>query len=36
MKPIAFFFTQWIDYGRLIKDQSEVTSPSAFQPKRKR
>ena len=33
MKPIAFFFTQYTDYGQLIKDQSEITitPPSIFQ-----
>ena len=30
MKPIAFFFTQYTDYGQLIKDQSEITPPSIF------
>ena len=37
MKPIAFFFTQWIDYGRLIEDQSKRETPNVvYQPKRKR
>jgi len=36
MKPIAFFFTQYTDYGQMIKSQSEVTAPSVYQPKRKR
>lgn len=28
MKPIAFFFTQYTDYSKIIKEQSEiVTSP---------
>ena len=31
MKPIAFFFTQWVDYSILIEEQSKVASPSAFQ-----
>ena len=32
MKPIAFFFTQYTDYGQLIKDQSQskITPPSIF------
>ena len=30
MKPIAFFFTQYTDYGQLIKDQSKITPPNAF------
>jgi hypothetical protein len=30
MKPVAFFFTQYTDYGKLIADQSKITPPSAF------
>lgn len=36
MKPIAFFFTQWTDYAQLMKEQSEITAPSVYQPKKKR
>lgn len=30
MKPIAYFFSQFTDYGQLIKEQSMTTSPSVF------
>lgn len=32
MKPIAFFFGNYTDYGQLIKTQSEMenTSPKTF------
>ena len=36
MKPIAFFFTQYTDYGQLIKEQSMVSTPSTFAEKKKR
>jgi len=36
MKPIAFFFTQYTDYGQLIKEQSMVSAPSTFAEKKKR
>ena len=35
MKPIAFFFTQYVDYSMLIEQQSKITSPSAFQGKKR-
>jgi len=36
MKPIAYFFTQFVDYGKLIKEQSEVTPPETHFGKSKR
>ena len=30
MKPIAYFFTQFVDYSKLIKEQSEVTPPGTY------
>ena len=35
MKPVVFFFTQYIDYSMLIEQQSKITSPSAFQGKKR-
>ena len=35
MKPIAFFFTQYIDYAQLMKEQSEIKAPSVYQSKRR-
>lgn len=35
MKPIAFFFTQYTDYGQLIKDQSKITPPNVFYSKKR-
>jgi hypothetical protein len=37
MKPIAFFFTQFVDYGKLIKEQSEtiLTPPGTYVGKSK-
>ena len=31
MKPIAFFFTQWVNYSSLIEEQSKVTTPGVYQ-----
>ena len=36
MKPIAYFFTQFVDYGALIKEQSEVTPSETHFGKNKR
>jgi len=30
MKPIAFFFTQYVDYSLLVEEQSKITPPSAY------
>jgi hypothetical protein len=35
MKPIAFFFTQFTDYSKLIEHQSKITSPSAYMGKKR-
>ena len=35
MKPIAFFFTQWVDYSLLIEQQSKISLPSVYQPKKR-
>ena len=36
MKPIAYFFSQFTDYGQLIKEQSMIASPSVFGGGRKK
>ena len=34
---VVSFFTQSVDYGKLIKEQSQVSAPNAmYQPKCKR
>lgn len=35
MKPIAFFFTQYVDYSKLIELQAKEKSPSAFMGKKR-